>query len=193
MEKFENEIKNIDDYICKIKEECIKNLLNKFLIADDKTEENYHNYIGVYALFLKKNIENVIDDFIFIDGKAKEDLRKKCEEAKNKNLLYIGKTCRSFKDRVFGETGHKQAGNTSVSGKLYKYMTGNKTKDYYNLPKDKGNEYRKQIREWFKENIEIKIFPVADKKNKDKNNNKIIVTLIEEILIKEYNPPLNKI
>ena len=190
LNKQENIVELLKENINGIKEKCIDNLLNSFISLDDddKIKDKYGDCIGVYAIYLKEKNITCFDDFCekFKNNKLLS-IEQKLKDSKY-NLIYIGKTCNSFNSRLFGATGHLQGGNTSLCGKLYKYKTGDK----YGLDKigKKGNEI---LIKWFNDYTYTEIFPVAKRKDRDNNFNKIIVTLIEELLINTYKPPLNKI
>ena len=179
-----NLINTVKDYLHK------DNILNEF--EEYKNERGYYTHRkGIYAIYLKDS-QNFGNDFqkVNIQKTLKEKQEKTNEELKKTNakkadLFYIGKTCDSFQNRVIGSGGHMQGGNTSVSRKLYSYLHDCEKKEYKNIKK-KGKNEKNELAEWFEKNLEVKFYPVDDSEYSD-----IIITILENILIHMYQPPLN--
>lgn len=151
---------------------------------EQETKENIKNKKNEQKS--KENIKSKIENEIQKIKRKLEEQQKHFNDDKRKNLFYIGKTCNSFQARLFGSNGHKKGGKTSFSNKIYSYLYTDERKNY--TAKDKDGE-KKAVANWFKDNISVELYDVEDiGKYQD-----IIISIIEERLIKEFNPPLNSI
>lgn len=212
----------IDNYISNLLvPETTNILLEKFEPYDEEKSDYYKNMQGVYAFFLKEE-QNFSNLCFSNNDKIKNKIKKLNEKLKmtneklikNKNLIYIGKTCNdnSFEGRVIN--GHIKGGKTSLAGKIFHYLTaenstsyGDKNSDknmkqnvcvqdnYRMLIKDNVNSYQDLVVAWFNKFTEVKFLPLYNKTEMQDNelkNSDIVISLIEEVLIEVYNPALNK-
>ena len=198
--------KEIHDYISElINNDKMKSLLNEFKPKDDNPNPCYSKQKGIYAFFLKPEFEFFNLGFNENDNEIKDIKQRFDSTNKNysNNLLYIGKTCSSFQNRVLGSGGHMQGGVTNLAGKIFSYLTGFKrtlygktyvkenikSKDNYrDLIEDDVIIYKNLIMAWFRKYIDVKFYEVKECKNQD-----MVISIIEESLISIYQPALNDI
>ena len=212
----------IDNYISNLLvPETTNLLLEKFEPYDNGEDKAYYykNMQGVYAFFLTEEL-NFSNLCFSNNDKIKKEIKKLNEKLKmtneklknNKNLIYIGKTHNnnSFDGRVIN--GHIKGGKTSLAGKIFHYLTGDKStlsgdkymkqnvcvEDNYRMlisDNDKVNSYQQLVAAWFNKFTEVKFLPLYNKKGekeKQLKNSDIVISLIEEVLIEVYKPALNK-
>ena len=181
MDNLSTQINYFYDAIQKI---CIeKDILSEFedYIPKNARQKGYYLNKGVYALFIN---DTTWKEFNNMEFSEKFD----CSMP-----FYIGKTCNSFQSRVVGSSGHMQGGNTSVSAKLWFYLCN------YNKEQKKccynNNDYiqhKKDVSKLFLSDnpcIKVKFLPINIAKKELSN---FTISVIEDILISIYNPPLNR-